>query len=71
MQPNLPFPSGNPNFLIKQCRACGKSVDIEKERFYTLGKEPNREDRISRKRRQRIWFLHPDCFGEVAGSKYL
>jgi len=51
--------------LERDCKKCKKSIDINGETFYTVGKEfKNRSD-------QRIWFYHQDCFISMAGENFL
>lgn len=57
--------------LTERCKHCSKNIEIEKEEFYTIGKEPTRKQKIEQKLKPRIFFFHPECFQEVAGSEYL
>lgn len=57
--------------LTENCDYCSQNIDIESELFYTIGKEPTREDKIVRKHRPKILFFHPKCFREIAGDQYL
>lgn len=57
--------------LVEKCKHCSYNIEIEKENFYTIGKEPTRKQKIEQKLKPRIFFFHPECFQEVAGDTYL
>ena len=69
--------TSNMSHFKRPCSFCKKNLDIQKNKFYTIGKEPgiNSQQREYKKTgcysKTEILYFHPDCFATIAGKEYL